>query len=287
MPITLAVFAVALVVAVLIFAASSVRGLPDPIDPVGAERAVARRLARHPRARRFLRQRMDRRAAGGFALTVALVVAFAAALVVGLVLDMVDRRWGLAGWDDNVAQWGVTHATSGTVSLLKVVTYFGETSVVVPAMLAAGVIDFLRHRRLDVFLFLGAVLGGEKLIANALKSIVNRARPDLAQLVPWDGPSFPSGHAAAAAMAWPAIALVLGRGLPRVARSLLAAAAGLIAAAVATSRALLGVHWLTDVIAGLVLGYGWFLCCAVVFGGRAQRLGDPIEAASVEPTGHR
>ena len=40
------------------------------------------------------------------------------------------------------------------------------------------------------------------------------------------------------------------------------------AVVVAASRALLGVHWLTDVIAGLALGWGWFLLCALAFGGR-------------------
>ena len=63
-------------------------------------------------------------------------------------------------------------------------------------------------------------------------------------------------------------------------RALLAAGTALIALAVATSRALLGVHWLTDVVAGLVIGYGWFVVCAVLFGGRAQRLGDPVTARS-------
>ena len=96
------------------------------------------------------------------------------------------------------------------------------------------------------------------------------------QLIGWAGPSFPSGHAAAAAAAWPAIALVLGRGYPRPIRALLAAGAALIAIAVAASRALLGVHWFTDIIAGVTIGYGWFLVCSVVFGGRAQRLGDPL-----------
>jgi membrane-associated phospholipid phosphatase len=38
---------------------------------------------------------------------------------------------------------------------------------------------------------------------------------------------------------------------------------------------LLGVHWLTDVVAGLVVGWGWFLLSALVFGGRFQRLGEP------------
>ena len=164
-------------------------------------------------------------------------------------------------------------------------------------MLAAGLIDFLRHRRVEVFAFLTAVIIGEKLIVNGLKEIVDRGRPDVLQLVGWDGPSFPSGHAAAAAAAWPAIALVLGRGSPRPLRALLTAGAALIAVAVAASRALFGIHWWTDIVAGVAIGYSWFLICAVVFGGRAQRLGDPLtahpqgitpqpdEATAPDPTG--
>jgi hypothetical protein len=33
------------------------------------------------------------------------------------------------------------------------------------------------------------------------------------------------------------------------------------------------------VVAGLVVGWGWFLFCALVFGGRLQRLGEPLEQA--------
>jgi membrane-associated phospholipid phosphatase len=41
-----------------------------------------------------------------------------------------------------------------------------------------------------------------------------------------------------------------------------------IAVAVAASRVLLDLHWLSDVVAGLALGWAWFALCAVVFGGR-------------------
>jgi undecaprenyl-diphosphatase len=273
-----AVILLAAVAAVVVFVLSAVRVLPDPVDPTEQQRAVARRLARHPRLRRFLRERLDRRTAGGLLLTVSLLVAFVVALLVGAVLDMVDGSFGLASLDDNVAQWGVGHADSVTVEILRVITYLGDTVVVVAALLGGGLVDFLRYRRGEVFVFLAVVIVGEKLIVNGLKEIIDRGRPAVLPLAGWEGPSFPSGHAAAAAAAWPAIALVLGRGHPRPLRASLAAAAALIAMAVAASRALLGVHWLTDIVAGVTIGYGWFLVCAVVFGGRAQRLGDPLTA---------
>ena len=53
-----------------------------------------------------------------------------------------------------------------------------------------------------------------------------------------------------------------------------------IAVAVAASRVLLDVHWLTDVIAGLALGWAWFAVCAIAFGGRILRFGAAAETAA-------
>jgi len=41
---------------------------------------------------------------------------------------------------------------------------------------------------------------------------------------------------------------------------------------------LLDLHWLSDVIGGLALGWAWFALCAVIFGGRLLR---PTAAAEV------
>ena len=60
---------------------------------------------------------------------------------------------------------------------------------------------------------------------------------------------------------------------------MLAGLAAGIAVAVAASRVLLDVHWLTDVIAGLALGWGWFAVCAIAFGGRILRFGAAAETA--------
>jgi undecaprenyl-diphosphatase len=43
---------------------------------------------------------------------------------------------------------------------------------------------------------------------------------------------------------------------------------------------LLDVHWLSDVIAGLALGWAWFAVCGIAFGGRILRFGAGAEVAA-------
>ena len=93
------------------------------------------------------------------------------------------------------------------------------------------------------------------------------------------GTSVPSGHTTAAAATYLAVALVLGIGSSPRARAALGGAAVSIAVAVGCTRVLLGVHWFSDVVAGLVIGWSWFGICAVAFGGRLLRFGAAGEVA--------
>jgi undecaprenyl-diphosphatase len=96
-----------------------------------------------------------------------------------------------------------------------------------------------------------------------LKGFYMRERPALAEhLVVVDGFSFPSGHSLAAA------AVFLGTGLlarhlvapeRRLARATLVAAMVVIAVVVGGTRVYLGVHWPTDVVGGLCIGWAWAL----------------------------
>lgn len=273
MSVTVIVVAAAVAAAIAVWVLSNVGRDVDTIDPAAEERWLVTWLGGHPRWGSQVRA-VDRRLAGGVMLVAGLTIVFVTAAVVGVLADMVDRNTGLARWDRAVADWGSDHATERSTAILDVVTDLGGTLTVVIVAAAIAGADYVRRRNLDVVWFLVTVLAGNALINNLVKVVVGRERPDVPHLVETSSYSFPSGHSATAAAATCAFALILTRTGSRRARATAAAVAALVTGAVAASRALLGVHWLTDVVAGVVMGWGWFLLAALAFGGRIQRLGD-------------
>ena len=281
MSVAVVVLIVAIVASSAAYALSSSRRIgADVIDPAEPMGWLVRHVRRWPKVARFVRERLDRSTATGFLVTVSFVVVAGTALVVGSVLDMVTRHTGFADWDSHIAQWGADHTTSASTRVLEDVTKLGSTVTVMAVTAAVGLVSWIRRRDPNVPLFLAAVVVGQWALSNGIKWIVRRDRPLVPHLVSATGSSFPSGHSTAAAATWAAIALVVGRPWSRAARAALAGGATLVAIGVATSRALLGVHWLTDVIAGVVLGWGWFTLVAVAFGGRRMRFGRPAEAVA-------
>ena len=93
------------------------------------------------------------------------------------------------------------------------------------------------------------------LLEFTLKAIVDRDRPDLERLVNGTGPSFPSGHVMAAAALWGLAPLVVTL-YTRNRRIWWATtiASALLILAIGASRTYLGVHWLSDVVAGFIVG---------------------------------
>jgi membrane-associated phospholipid phosphatase len=264
--VALVVLAAAVLAGICGFAVSASQAVA--IDPRGA-------IERHPRVRRFLRERFDRDSRRGFVLTAAFGVVAGVALVLGLLLDMVSAGSGLAELDDELAEWGSERAGTTTAHALELVTALGGTPVVIAALTATGVVAYRRRRDIEIPLLLAAVGLGQLVLVNGIKLIVDRDRPNVMRLVEVHGPSFPSGHSCAAAAGWAAVAFVLGHDAGRATRGLLAALAVLIAVAVATSRALLGVHWFTDIVGGLALGWGWFVLVLLAFRTRERTVSAP------------
>ena len=138
-------------------------------------------------------------------------------------------------------------------------------------------VEWSRTRSNWIVPYLVVVIAGNAALTLAVKDLVDRVRPTLNPVAATLGPSFPSGHSSTAAALYAAAALLLGRRRGHTARALLAGGAVAIAVAVACSRVLLDVHWLSDVIAGLTLGWAWFAVCSIAFGGRLLRWGATAE----------
>jgi undecaprenyl-diphosphatase len=227
----------------------------------------------------MVRRRVDPTRLTGLALTVALVVMAAGLLGVGLLLRMVRTDTGFATWDLAFTRFGADHASPWTTDLLRQVTRLAGYEALIVLGLVVAAFEVWRTRRLAVVAFLVVVIGGQFAVAETVKAIVDRTRPDLLNLTGFSGSSFPSGHATAAAAVFMAVALVLGRGRHPATRAWLVGVAAGLAVMVATTRVLLGVHWFTDVLAGLLLGWAWFALCSIAFGGTILRFGTPVAQA--------
>jgi undecaprenyl-diphosphatase len=251
----------------------------DPASPRATSAIVRREVRQHPTLQRFIRARVDPQIATGLLLTLGIAAVVVGGAVVGLLLWMVRANTGLARSDRGVATWGASNASDVATSILRAITDLGGTRFVVFAAIVVAVVEISRVPSWTVPVFVSVVVAGQNLVTNLVKELVDRARPDIDPLAGFSGASFPSGHSAAAAAAYAAFALLLSRRRSQPVQAGLAGAAAAIAVAVAASRVLLGVHWLTDVLAGLALGWAWFALCAIAFGGRLLHFGAPVEIA--------
>ena len=252
----------------------------DPAAPRAASPTIRREVRAHTGLAAFLRSRVDPATATGLALTVALGLVLGGAIAIGALLVMVQHNAGLAHWDLSAARWGGTNATSGSTQFLRNVSQLGGTPVMIGVALVAAVAEYVRTRTVAIFGFMTVVVLGQVVVTNLTKVLVGRARPDIHRLTGFSGASFPSGHAATAAATFAAVALLVGRGRSQRVKAFLAAGATAIAVGVATTRVLLGVHWLTDVLAGLAIGWAWFAISSIAFGGRVLAFGRPVEVAA-------
>lgn len=248
----------------------------SPAPTLASACKVGETIGRHASLRAIVDARLDPATATGLALTLAVAFAIGGGVLFGALAYLVRTNSRLIGFDSSVAKWGNAHATSLSTHDLNAVTQLGSIYTVVVLCVILAVAETLIERSVWVVPFIVAVMGGEEILVGTIKQLVDRLRPAFNPAAATLGPAFPSGHSATAAAFYATAALLLGRRRGRRARAVLAGSAAGIAVAVAASRVLLDVHWLTDVIAGLALGWGWFAVCAIAFGGRIPRFGAAV-----------
>jgi membrane-associated phospholipid phosphatase len=225
------------------------------------------------------RVRTDADERAGRRLLVAAAGLVVLALVLGPVALLVHDRWTpLVRLDERTTERAerLIETVPGLLGAARAVTLLGSPLfVTVASVLTALVLWRLGQRRL--VLYVAVVRLGSLGLSSGLKEVVGRSRPVFD--VPVDsafGQSFPSGHAVGGSAFWLSSAVLLLPLVPVRPRVVLAVAA-LVSVLVAASRVLLGVHFLSDVVAGLVLGAGWVAVCTYVFAAWRREEGRPVE----------
>ena len=216
----------------------------------------------------------------GLRLSAGLVVSSVAAVAFVLLLLLVRAGWPPlrnldAGTAEALNQFGTDHPE--LVKSAEVLSDVFDPNVFRVALTLIAVVYLIhgeRHhaRWLVVTVFGGAVLG------LALKEIIGRARPVLPDPVfTAPGMSFPSGHALGASIGCCLLLLIALRFLSRGGRVAAVIAAVLIVGTVALARVVLGVHFVSDVLAGITLGVGWVAVTTWAYVAWRRETGQPVE----------
>jgi len=229
--------------------------------------------------RSVLGRRLDPDARYGLRLTLLAVAFLLVAIPFGWLLSQVRHHGMLVRLDTAAARdlHGWVRRSPSLVSGLKALTFFGSPPWLWLLVAPAALFTWRRHHaRLAVFLLVTTAGGG--LLDTIVKVAVDRPRPSLVDPVATaHGKSFPSGHSMSSTIVYGALLLVFLPVLSRRMRPVLIGAAMALVGAIGFSRLALGVHYISDVLGGYVLGMAWLVASVAAFSTwRVERGRGPI-----------
>ncbi|HUP72927.1 MAG TPA: phosphatase PAP2 family protein [Acidimicrobiales bacterium] len=184
----------------------------------------------------------------------------AAAVIVCIVVWSTDTRSAVQWVDDSFLRLVERLRLEPLIDTAKALAFIG--GAVCTWVIRAAVLALLAWRRkwLHLSAFVLAVVTSEALIG-PLKALYDRPRP-IGSLVETSSPSFPSGHAIAGAVT--AVGIVIVMLPPGHSRWVWERRAALYASLMALSRTYLGAHWLSDVVAGSLIGSSLAIGCPAI-----------------------
>lgn len=236
-----------------------------------------------------LRNRFDPAAKYGLRLTLFLVALILVAIPFAYLVVEITSDDDVVEFDQAAAErlFELKQSTPGLTTVLNGISMLGAP--VWFWILIGGVAIYLwiHHRRRLVAFLLTSTLGGS-IINTAVKISVDRSRPtfrDPAAITFQEGKSFPSGHAMSSTIAYGALLLIFLPLIPqRYRRWAVGGTVGLVAL-IGLSRLGLGVHYISDVIGGFILGVAWLTASTAAFSlwrvDRGRRAVEPM--SGVEP----
>lgn len=174
----------------------------------------------------------------------------------------IDERILLSLRDPQDISVGIGGATFQ--SMVRDVTALGSGTLT--GLFAFGLIGYLLLTgRPGAAIFVIAAVIGSWLLNDLLKDFYARERPTIVpHMITANEPSFPSGHTMISATFYPTLAELFGRLVTRRRARFFLMALGIgLAILVGFTRLYLGVHYPTDILAGLCMGFSWALLCGI------------------------
>jgi membrane-associated phospholipid phosphatase len=190
---------------------------------------------------------------------------------------MVRCHRGLWTVDVPVARWVSRHRSFKISGVSRVLTQLGSTPGAITVACLVAIVEYRRGLGNKVVSYFLVSIAGQAAMVNIAKFSLGRERPHFARLVRTASSSFPSGHTTAAATTFLCSALLLGRGRGITTRIALLLLAAVIAGTVAATRVMLGVHWVSDVTAGIGLGWAYSALVTLAFGVQLGLLKRPFQ----------
>ena len=189
------------------------------------------------------------------------LVLLVALVALGWLLSKVVHDDGIGRADSGLSRWLAGERTADLNQVTRWTTLLSETITVTVLAVLAVAITALVWRRWREPMLVAVAVAGEVAIFLAITLLVDRRRPPVSHLdqAPPTS-SFPSGHTAAAICLYGALAVLAAqRARSALVRGLTLTLAVLIPLAVAAARVYRGMHYLTDVLGGMLLGGAWLL----------------------------
>jgi undecaprenyl-diphosphatase len=221
--------------------------------------------------------RLDPEARYGLRLTLLATAILLVAVPFGWLTVQVRERGAVARWDAGTAQHinDSVHGSRAVVWVADGLSFVGRPVFLAVLTALAAAWLWRRHRyRLLAFLVTTVVTGS---ILNSLtKILVDRSRPTVLHPVAHEsGKSFPSGHAMGSLLVYGALVLVFLPVVPRHRRPLAIGLVAVLVLLIGASRLALGVHFVSDVVGGFILGAAWLTAATAAFRIWRQEEGRP------------
>ncbi len=215
----------------------------------------------------FKTLRFIQRRVGDVYATVGIFIALGTLITLGATWVFVKlagevREGETQNFDVAVLRYVETHQTPFLDKAMIEITFLGTGVIVLMIVAVAGMFLWLTKHKHSALLLMVSTAGAI-LLNGLLKAGFDRPRP---QIFEWGqhtvSSSFPSGHAMSAAAVYMTVAYLAARLQRRgIARALTLLAAIIVVVLIAISRLYLGVHYPTDVAAGVLIGIAWAALC--------------------------